>query len=143
MLLSWRLAMGFVDLEVFQVLVSQLLVVFEDDEVLGVFVLGLVREIKAARQNDAAVDHHHLVVGDGMLGVDKKGHLVLCQDVQIGMRFFLVAPVEQDLDVNASFLGFDQGVGNGVGRKGIGLHENLFAGPIQLADDSVLAAPFG
>jgi hypothetical protein len=56
-------------LPVRRVLVGQGLVA-DHDQVLGVGVLGLLREVETARDDRLAVDDHDLVVGDGVLGVD-------------------------------------------------------------------------
>ncbi len=45
----------------------------DDEEVLGVVVLGPFGEIEGAREDHPGVDHHDAVVGELKLGVDPGG----------------------------------------------------------------------
>src|SRR5207245_8650361 len=56
-------AMSAMRLEVPQVRRGQLWMVTHDQQVLGVLVLGLAREVEAARDHRPLVDDHDLVVG--------------------------------------------------------------------------------
>src|SRR5262249_31589500 len=122
---------------------GQVGVVPQDQQVLGVLVLGLVGEVKAARHDRVPVDHHHLVVGDGVVRVDQGGQLLLEEKVQVGVDLVLVAVVEDDLDVDAARLGLDQGLGDGLGRERVRQHQHLAPGSLQLGDDHLGAAALG
>src|SRR5437879_766317 len=56
-------------LEVAVKLPDQLGKTLEDEQVLGVLVLGLVREIETAGDDRRAIDHHNLVMCDGVVRV--------------------------------------------------------------------------
>src|SRR5436190_17088817 len=91
-----RLAVCAVALKVLPISLGQLGVPLDDDEVLGVFMLGLIGEIEAARDDSAVVDNHHFVMGDGVFGVDERDEVLFQEDAQIGVRFLFVALIEQD-----------------------------------------------
>src|SRR6266851_1164119 len=138
-----RLAVRFVLREIRTIGFEQFGMAFDDEHVLGVFHLGLVREIEAAGDQNPAVDDHDLVVGDGVLGVDVWSQAVVDQVAELSVGFLLVAAVENDLDVYSSPLGFDEGVGNGFGGKRISLDQYLSAGSADFPNSRVGAASLG
>ena len=58
-----------------------------DQEVLGILLLGGLREVEASREDGFAVDDHHLVVRDRMLGVDYRRHPLIRQEIGRGIFF--------------------------------------------------------
>lgn len=42
----------------------------DDEQILGVLLLGCLSEVEAARVHDLPIDDHHLVVCDGVSAVD-------------------------------------------------------------------------
>jgi len=138
-----RLAVGFVLGEGRAIGFEQIGLALDDEHVLGIFNFRLVREIEAAGNQHAAVDDNDFVVGDGVLSVDVRGQAVVNQVAQFGVRLLLVTLIEDDLDINASALGFDQGVGDGFGGEGIGLNQHFFAGSPDFPNHRVSASSLG
>ena len=103
-----RLAMLLVRGEILAVGLDQLGLAFDDKQVFGVFMLGLVGEIEAARDQGAPVDNHDFIVGDGVMGINERGQAVFQKNVQIGVALHLIALVEEDFDIHPAFFGFDQ-----------------------------------
>jgi hypothetical protein len=52
-----------------------------DQQVLGVLLLGRLGEVEASRDDDLAVDNHDLVMRDGVYRVDLGRHLLIRQEV--------------------------------------------------------------
>ncbi len=118
-------------------------VVAQDEQVLGVVFLGLVREVEAAGQDGPTVEDHHLVVGDGVMRVDARCQALFLEEVQVGVGFLFLADVEDDLDVNTAQLGLDQRLGDRLRRERVSLNENLVTGLLNLLDDHLGAAALG
>src|SRR5215211_2039247 len=55
--------------------------VLDDQQVLRILGLGRLREVEASRDDGFAVDDHHLVVRDRMLGVDQRRHSLVREEV--------------------------------------------------------------
>ena len=58
----------------------------DNQQVLGVLVLGLIREVEAPRDDHIAVDDDEFVVGGGVLIVDERRHALL--DDELGLLIF-------------------------------------------------------
>jgi len=105
----------------------------QHQQIFRVAVLGGVGEIE--RPGDqrgvrrAVVDHHHLVVGGGVVRVDPDRHVLLRQPGdQCGGQGFRLLAVRDHLHVHAAPFGIDQGLGDVLVGEAVGLHQDLFPG---------------
>lgn len=75
--------------------------VTDDEEILGVTLLSCLGKVERARNHDFIVDDHHLVVGNGMSGVDFRRNAGV--DEEVGGRIFLrfLALVQQHLNFDS------------------------------------------
>jgi type 1 glutamine amidotransferase len=135
-----RLAVRLVGGEAFVVGLEQVRMTLDDQQVLGVLCLRLVREIKATRDQRPFIDDHDLVVSDGVLGIDVRRQAFLDKRLQLRIRFLFVALIEQNLHVDSAALGGDQGFCDGLRSKRIGLHQDFAARPLDFVDDRICAA---
>jgi hypothetical protein len=71
-----RLAMLRVSLPVLRVLCRQR-PVRDDQHVLGVPLLRRLREVEAPRNDGFTVDDHHLIMRDGVIGINRRGHALV------------------------------------------------------------------
>ncbi len=77
----------------------------DDQEVLGVVVLGPFGEIEGARDDHTRVDYHDVVVGDLMLGVDPGADTRVGEEVGGGVFLGPLALIEDHLDPHAPLVG--------------------------------------
>ena len=75
-------------------------------------VFGGLREVEAAGDDRRAVDHHDLVVGDGVLGVDLDRDTRVQHEVRRRILLCSLALVENHLNLDAPLMGIDQGLGD-------------------------------
>ena len=95
------------------ILLDQLGRILDDQQVLGILLFRRFGEVEGARDDRGRVDHHDLVMGNGVLviderldaGVEKKG----------GRAVFLrlIGLVEHGEHVDATFVSVDQRFGDG------------------------------
>ena len=115
----------------------------DDEEVLGVLLLGGLREVERTGDDDRPVDDDDLVVGDGVLGVDIGGDAGVREK---GRRRVLLRPlalVEDHFDLDPPLVRLEQGLGDRGGGEGVGLDADLRAGLADLPDDRLGGAVAG
>lgn len=133
-----RMVLGFIPqgLPVFQVFFGQGGVVANHHDIFGVTLFGVGGVVKAARLNGAAIDDDVFVVHDRMFPVHPDGDARINQfghdgsGARIGLSL-----IHHDLNIHPPLLGFNQGIGNRVGGKGIGRHPNGFFSLCKVAGD--------
>ena len=108
-------------------------VAVEDQQVLGVGVLGGFGEVEAAGDEGSPVQDHDLVMGDGVAPVNPDRDAGVGEKGRRGIPGGGVAFVQERLDVDTAFMGVDQGLGDG-GDGGAGE-------AVRLDDDLRLGAP--
>ena len=122
------------------VLAGEVEVVLDDEEILGVAVLSGLREVERTGDDGAVVDKDNLVVGDGVAVVNEGGDTLVKEEVEFAVVLGLLRFVENDLAVDATFFGFEDGLGDGGGGERIGLNADVFFGVANFLDDSVGAS---
>ena len=77
----------------------------DDQQILGVFLLGGFGEVKAASHDQFTIDDDHLMVRNRVVGVDQSRHPLIRQE--IGRRILLRALtlVQDDLHLDTAFVG--------------------------------------
>src|SRR5579872_3653632 len=110
--LAGSLAMLAVGMEIRAVKNCQVVMVTEDQQVFCIVVFGLPREVETAGNNRLLIDHHYLVVGNGMAGIDPYFNSVILQVAQSRVRFFFVRTVQQHDDLDSPSSSFNQGFAN-------------------------------
>jgi hypothetical protein len=120
-----------VQLPVRQILLGEVGVV-DDQHVLGVSLLCSVGEVEAAGDDSFAIDHHHFVVLNGVLGVDL-GRNRLCNLVAAAVllcreAILVLTAVEDDVHVNATRTRRDDGFGDWLARHLVGHDEDALFG---------------
>ena len=88
--------------------------VMDDKEILCIAILSGLCEIETPRDECRPVYNHDLVVSNGMLGINER--LDSSMREKVGRRVFFgsLAFIEDDAHMHPSFLGKQQGLGNGV-----------------------------
>ena len=84
----------------------------DHQQVLGVAGFRCLREIEAAGYDRGPVDHHDLVVGNRVLGVDEGRNARVQHEIRRRILFASLALVQNDLNLDAAFVGIDQGLGD-------------------------------
>ncbi len=96
----------------------------EDQHVLRVVLLRSLRKVEGAGNNRFVINDHHLVVGDGVGGVDADGNPRMSQEVGFGVVLRLLTLIQDDVHLNPALLRSHQGLGDGGGGKRVGLDED-------------------
>lgn len=118
-------------------------VALEDLQVLGILLLRGPGKIEGTGDQGAAVDDDDLVVGDGVGRVDKGGDAGMGDKVSRGVFLSALAPVQDCYDPDAALAGSDEGLGDRLAGKGIGLQQDLPGGCIDLSDNGLGRAAIG
>ena len=113
--------------------------VADDQHVFRVLFLRRLREIERPRDDNLAVDDHHLVMGDGVGGVDLCRYPLVGEEVGGGVFLRALALVEDDLDLDASCVGIKQRLGNRRRGEAVGLDENARLGSSNGVDNQLSA----
>ena len=124
--------MSLVLVEVPDVLPDENPVAFQDQQVLGVFVLCGRGEVETAGDQHRTVDDHDLVVGDGVLGVDQDRDAGVGKEGGGGVPGGGVALVQDGLDLHAAFPGIKQRLGDRLRGEGVRLNQDLLPGAVDL-----------
>lgn len=112
----------------------------DDQQVLGIFLLGGLGEIEGAGNHNRPVDEDDLVVGDGVLAVDVGGDAGVPEKGERGVSLAPLTLVEDHLHLDPAPVRLEQSVGNRGGGEGVSLDEDLRTGPIDLPYDGRGAA---
>ena len=91
--------------EIVVILGEQVRVILDDQEVLGVAFLGGLGEVEGARDHRRAVDHHDLVVGDGVLRVEVGWNAGVIKERRARLLLGPLALVQDHADLHAPFMG--------------------------------------
>jgi hypothetical protein len=108
-----------------------------DEEVLGILLLGRLRKVKAPRDDDLVIDDHDLVMGDGVVRIEHGLDALVRQEVGRGALLRALTLIEDDLHLDATFVGVKQRFGDRRRGEGIGLDQNAPLGIAQSLDDQV------
>ena len=92
---------------VLRVLCGQCLVP-DDEQVLRVLLLRRLGEVEAPGEHRLAVDDHHLVVRNGVVGIDHGRHALIGEEVGGGVLLTTLALVQDDLHLHATRVGIEQ-----------------------------------
>jgi hypothetical protein len=115
--------------------------ILQNKEVLGVGVLCLLREVETPSDYSGVVNNHDLVMGDGMLAIDrhwdrsireKRGTTVLGRDIGL---------VQKHLHIHTPLVGIQECFGDGCTGEGIRLDQYLLLCRTQFAYDRIGAPP--
>ena len=113
-----RLGMALVGLVVLEIVRHQVAVMRHDKQILGILMFGLVGEVEASVTTTLRSITMILLWAMACLASINRGTWLSVRDVQVGMSIFLIASVEQDLDMDAPLLGFHQPERYGIGGEG-------------------------
>jgi hypothetical protein len=117
--------------------------VANDEQDFGVSRLGCLGEVERPGQRGASVYHDELLVHQRFASVDP-GRDARPGEGRAGrMVGFRLASVEDDGDLDASFGGGEERVGDVLIRQGVGRNENLGLGVADLFDDDRAARAVG
>src|SRR4051812_14110871 len=87
---------------------DQVRVILDDEEVLGVALLGGLGEVEGTGEHGLAVDEDDLVVGDRVLVVDEDGDVVVEEERRRAVVGGAVGLVEDDADLYSARCGVAQ-----------------------------------
>ena len=85
--------MGAVDFPVRRVGLGELGGIIDHKQVLGIFLLRGLTEIETSGDDGGFIDHHDLVVGDGVGGIDEGWDSLVGQKCGRGVLLRFLAPV--------------------------------------------------
>ena len=114
--------------------------VSNDKKILCVGFFCAAGEIETARDEREPVDEDHLVVRDGMLGIDQGGDAGVDEKVSRRILLCLLASIQDGENRDASIMCFDARCGYRFGSERIGLNEDLALRLVEFIDDSGSAA---
>lgn len=78
-----------------------------DQEVFGIGIFRRLGEIERPRNDGLAVDHHDLVMGNGVLGVDLDRDARIMNEIRRRVFLALLAFIQNDFDLHPSLVGID------------------------------------
>lgn len=104
----------------------------DDQQVLGVFLLGCFGEVEGAGDHDRPVDEDNFVMGDGMLRVDVSGNAGVGEKGERRVSLALLTLVEDHLHLDPPPVRLEQGAGDRRRGEGVSLDKDLRPGPIDL-----------
>ena len=97
--------------------------------------LGGLGEVETTCNQGDLINHHDLVVGDGVAGIDPHWDSGMSEKGGAGIAFSPLALIKNDPDPHASGMSSLQGCCNGRGGEGIGLHQHCFLSLVQGGHD--------
>jgi hypothetical protein len=100
----------------------------DDQHILRVLLLRRLGELETPREDGFAVDNNHLIVRDGMIGINRRGHPLVGQEVGRGVFFVALTLIQNHLHRHAALVGVEQCLGDGGGGEAVGLDENAGLG---------------
>jgi len=127
--------MSSVLMEIPNVPVGKFLVPFDNQKVLGVFVLSCRREVKAAGNQCSSVNHDYLVVGVGMFVVDQDRYVGVGKERSCAVLGSCVRLVQDGLYLHAALPGVEKGLGNGLVCEAVSLNKDFLLGLADLCDN--------
>ncbi len=115
--------------------------VVDQKQILRVLRLSSVRERERARDDRLAVNHHGVVVGDGVLTINPGWDSRMGQKIRRRVPGAGLLPDEDRLDPDPALMRLAEGLRDGGGRESVRLDENGLAGPAESLDDRLGRAP--
>jgi hypothetical protein len=113
----------------------------DDQHVLGVLLLRRLGEIETPRDNGLAVENHHLIMRDGMFGINHRGHALVGQEVGRGVFLGPLAFVEDHLHRHTPLVAVEQCFGDRGGGEAVGLDKNADLGVTKGVDSEIGTVP--
>lgn len=113
--------------------------IFNDQNVLGVGFLRRFREIERPGDDRLAVNHHHLVVRNGMPGIGVGGHAGILEEIGGTVTLAALALVEDDVNFEAAPVGVNDGFGNWGAGEAVSLNQNGLSGLGDFVGDRLRA----
>jgi len=117
--------------------------VVDDEEVLGVGVLGRLREVETARHYRFAVHDHDFVVGDGMGSVNPDGDSGMLEEGQARIFFRPLAFVQDHADIEATAFRVTKSFSDRGGSEGIRLNNHGRFRVIYRIDNGIRTTAIG
>ena len=115
----------------------------QDQKVFGVVFLGRLGEVKASCDDDVAIYHHHLVVSDGVGGIDPGGDPGVKQKRHAAVLSSSLAPVKDGPDINTTVMGSLQSSRDGCAGEAVCLNQNRRLGVTDGCNDCALGPAVG
>ena len=98
---------------------------FDHQQVLRILFFRSSGKVKRPGNDRLPIQYHDLIMGNGMAGVNVCWNPDVGEECCPGIVILLLASVEDDLDFDPSLVGFEKGLGDGLGREGEGLDEDF------------------
>ncbi len=124
------------------ILLRQILVA-DQQEVFGIPLFGRLGEIEAAGDHDLAVDHHDLVVGDGMGAVDQDRDSDIIEEICTAVLVGAIAFIQDCMDLYAALMSFQERLCDGSRGETVGLNKDGAARTFDFLDNHIRAVPAG
>jgi hypothetical protein len=111
--------------------------VANDQHVLRVFPLSGLGEIEAPRDEGFPVDNDDLIMRNGVLGINRRGHALVGQEIGGGVFLRALALVEDHLHLHTPLMGVEERLGNGGRGEAVGLDEDAAPGSGKGVNDEI------
>ena len=77
--------------------------VLDEQHMLGILLLGCLGEVEAPRPDGVPVDDHHLVMRNGVAGIDLRRHPLVGQEIRRRVCVPAAALIQDNLHAHARF----------------------------------------